>query len=194
MRSSRVGASATALASSARAIGDHRRVRADDVERLFDEHAQGLFAFLVYRTGDRALAEDLVADTFERVIRSRRRFNPLRGSEKQWIYAIAINLVRDHARRAVVQQRATERIAAEIPRDEAHSPLEAVDTREELRGALEVLNSDELDAISLRFGADLTLREVAQVLGQGESAVEGRVYRALGKLRERLSDRARDAP
>ncbi len=40
--------------------------------------------------------------------------------------------------------------------------------------------------IALRFGADLTLREVARVLKQGESAVEGRLYRALGKLRERL--------
>ncbi len=88
-------------------------MRTESVEQLFEEHAQPLFAFLVYRTGDRALAEDLVADTFERVLRSQHRFNPLRGSEKQWIYAIALNLVRDHARRATVERRATEQVAAQ---------------------------------------------------------------------------------
>jgi RNA polymerase sigma-70 factor (ECF subfamily) len=161
-------------------------VRTEVVERLFEEHAQQLFAFLVYRTGDRTLAEDLVADTFERVMRSRQRFNPLRGSEQQWIYAIALNLVRDHARRSAVERRATEQVAAETPRAAVQSQLDTVDTRDELQRALETLNEGERDVIALRFGADLTLREVAGVLKQGESATEGRLYRALGKLRERL--------
>jgi DNA-directed RNA polymerase specialized sigma24 family protein len=42
-----------------------------DLDRLFDEHAEPLLKFLIYRTGDRALAEDLVADTFERALRKR---------------------------------------------------------------------------------------------------------------------------
>ena len=48
-------------------------------------------------------------------------------------------------------------------------------------------------ALALRFGADLKLRDVAGVLGEGESAVEGRIYRALGKLRENLSTDAADS-
>src|ERR1022692_2344562 len=81
-------------------------------ERLFETHAEPLFAFLVYRTGDRQLAEDLVADTFERVLRARTRFDPRRGSEKNWVYAIALNLVRDHARRQTVVINALERVGA----------------------------------------------------------------------------------
>src|SRR3954467_1815814 len=50
-------------------------MRDDDFERLYAAEAQGLFGFLVYRTGDRALAEDLLADSFERALRSRRRFD-----------------------------------------------------------------------------------------------------------------------
>ena len=51
-------------------------MRDDDFERLYAAEAQGLFGFLVYRTGDRALAEDLLADTFERALRSRKHGNP----------------------------------------------------------------------------------------------------------------------
>ena len=50
-----------------------------EFERLYSAHAQGLFGFLAYRTGDGALAEDLLADTFERVMRARRRFDPRRA-------------------------------------------------------------------------------------------------------------------
>lgn len=60
-------------------------MRDRDLERLFDEHAQPLFGFLAYRTADRALAEDLVADTFERALRARRGFDRRKASEKTWV-------------------------------------------------------------------------------------------------------------
>jgi Sigma-70 region 2 len=53
-----------------------RLMRDDRFEQLYTEHAQGLFGFLSYRTGDHVLAEDLLADTFERALRARRRFDP----------------------------------------------------------------------------------------------------------------------
>ena len=55
------------------------QMRDDEFERLYEAEAQGLFGFLAYRTGDRALAEDLLADTFERALRSRQRFDRRRG-------------------------------------------------------------------------------------------------------------------
>jgi DNA-directed RNA polymerase specialized sigma24 family protein len=61
-------------------------VRIDQFERLYEEHAQGVFGFLVFRTGDAALAEGLVADIFEQVLAARR---PRRAGEKTWIYATA---------------------------------------------------------------------------------------------------------
>lgn len=63
-------------------IGDHPSMRAEDFDRLYSEHGQALFGFLVYRRGDRVLAEDLVADTFERVLRTRARFDRRKGKEK----------------------------------------------------------------------------------------------------------------
>src|SRR6266576_3709004 len=86
-------------------------MRPEQFERLYEEHAQPLFGFLVYRTGDRALAEDLLADAFERALRARRRFDPRKASEKTWLYAIALNCLRDHARRRGSEARAIARVA-----------------------------------------------------------------------------------
>jgi RNA polymerase sigma factor (sigma-70 family) len=160
------------------------QVRDDDFERLYATHAEALLGFLVYRTGDRTLAEDVVADTFERILRTRVRFDPRKSSEKTWIYTIAVNLLRDRARRQAVESQALERTAA--PVGAGAGPLEAVEDRDELRRALDGLSPEEREAVALRYGADLTLPEVAKVLGEKKATVHGRVYRALQKMRDEL--------
>src|SRR5919202_4729111 len=95
-------------------------MRDRDFERLYADEAAGLFSFLAYRTGDRAQAEDLLADAFERALRARRRFDLKRGSAKTWLYAIALNLVRDHARRRGAEARALARAGA--PGESADDP------------------------------------------------------------------------
>src|SRR4051794_36058083 len=159
-------------------------MRTDEFERLYADEAQGLLAFLVYRTGDRGLAEDLLADAFERVLRSG-RFDRRRGTPKAWLYTIALNLVRDQARRAAAERRAYERTGA--PPDAAEDArLDQLAHRDTLSAALASLADEEREAVALRFGADLTVPEIAGVLGEPLTTVEGRVYRALRKLRDRM--------
>ncbi|HMH46462.1 MAG TPA: RNA polymerase sigma factor [Solirubrobacteraceae bacterium] len=86
-------------------------LRDEVFERLYAEHAQALYGFLSYRTGDRVLAEDLLADTFERALRARGRFDRRKASEKTWLYAIALNLLRDQVRRRGSESKALERVA-----------------------------------------------------------------------------------
>jgi len=160
-------------------------MRDPDFERLYEREAGALFGFLAYRTGDRALAEDLLADTFERALRARRGFDRRRGTERNWLYAIALNLLRDHARRAATEGRAVDRITTGAPVS-TDSAEEAVGRRDELQRAMAGLAEEEREAIALRFGAELSLPEMAGVLGLPLTTVEGRVYRALRKLRERL--------
>jgi len=160
-------------------------MRHQDFERIYAEHAPGLLAFLVYRTGDRALAEDLMADSFERVLRARRRFDPRRGTEKSWIYAIALNCLRDSARRRATEARALEQVRAD-PGPPGDALVEGVGDHDELVRALMRLSEEEREALALRFGADLTLAEIARATGERQTTVEGRVYRGLGKLRDLL--------
>jgi RNA polymerase sigma factor (sigma-70 family) len=160
-------------------------MRDEDFERLYTEHAQGLFGFLAYRIGDRTLAEDLLADTFERALRARLRFDRRRGSEKAWLYSIALNLVRDDRRRRRAEGRALERVGAS---EGGHldPALEAVEHRSEVGRALTSLSEEEREAISLRFGGDLSVPEIAKLMREPLTTVEGRVYRALRKLRNEL--------
>jgi RNA polymerase sigma-70 factor, ECF subfamily len=159
-----------------------------DFERLYDEHAEALLAFLAMRTGDRPLAEDLLADTFERVLRKRRTFDPRRGSEKGWLYAIALNLLRDHARRSEAERRAIERAGSEEPAGGASPGLAAVEDRDQVGRALGSLNAKEREAVALRYGADLTMPEIAELVAEPLTTVEGRVYGALRKLRAQLEE------
>jgi len=161
-------------------------MRSEDFERLYGEHAHPLLGFLVQRTGDRALAEDLLADTFEKVLRARRGFDRRRGSEKTWLYSIALNLVRDQSRRRAAEGRALERTAGGEGASDGRRGLEEVDDRDLVGRALDVLSTDEREAVALRFGADLSMPEVARVTGERLTTVEGRVYGALRKLRGEL--------
>jgi RNA polymerase sigma factor (sigma-70 family) len=160
-------------------------MRDDDFERLYAEHAGPLFSFLALRTGDRALAQDLLADTFERVLLARRRFDRRKGTEKAWIYSIALNRLRDHLRRASTEKRAVERAGQEAGAA-AGDPLDRLERSEFVAAAMARLGAEEREALALRYGADLTVPEVAKVLGQPLTTVEGRIYRALRQLRAEL--------
>ena len=161
-------------------------MRRADFEQLYEAQARPLLNFLHYRTGDRDLAEDLLADTFERVLRAQHRFNARRGSEKTWLYTIALNVLRDHLRHAEVGQRALAQVAASRPAHEGQEALEAAEERDAVHRALTVLSLEERETIALRYGADLTVDEIARVTREKPSTIHGRVYRSLRKLKERL--------
>jgi RNA polymerase sigma-70 factor (ECF subfamily) len=163
-----------------------RPMRDDRFEQLYAEHAEALFGFLSYRTGDRVLAEDLLADTFERALRARRRFDSRKASEKTWLYAIALNCLRDHARRRATEGRALQRMTSR-PGPGSTGEMEEVSDRDLINRNLALLSEEEREAIALRFGADLTVPEIAKLTGERLTTVEGRVYRALRKLREEMA-------
>jgi RNA polymerase sigma-70 factor, ECF subfamily len=163
-------------------------VREVDFERLYAEHARPLLTFLAYRTGDRGLAEDLLADTFERVLTARRPFDPRKASEKTWLYTIALNLLRDHARRTAAHDRAVDRVLAGTQVPSAVSSFDAVGDRDAVHRAMECLTEEEREVVALRYGAELTVPEIARLTAQKLTTVESRLYRALRKLKPELSD------
>jgi RNA polymerase sigma-70 factor, ECF subfamily len=138
-----------------------RFMREADFERLYDEHAQGLFGFLVYRCGDRALAEDILAETFERAYRAHTRFERRRASERTWLYTIALNRLRDHGRRRGAEGRAIARVAAEMAGGHPDAAFAGVDQHDELVRCLRLLSDEEREAVTLRFAGALSLKEIA---------------------------------
>ena len=160
-------------------------MRDDDFERLYAAEAQGLFGFLAYRTGDRGLAEDLLADTFERALRSRQRYDRRRGSAQD----VALRDRAEPPARPRPPLGGGRAVPWSGPGRRRPAPTRSTPSRPATRCSARWPRwPEEREAIALRFGADLTVPEIAEVLGEPLTTVEGRVYRALRKLRRTSCD------
>ena len=161
----------------------------DSFERLYEDHAADLLGYLVYRTGgDVTLAEDILADTFERVLTARRSFVRREASERTWLYTIAMNRLRDLARRSGAEARALEHVHA-LGRG---GPRRRSGTRDR-RAARS--HPPSAPAVARRRAEKRSRcataptsrwREMAQVKGVRQTTMEGRVYRGLRRLRDEL--------
>ncbi len=148
-----------------------------------EEHLDDVYAYLVYLTRDRSLAEDLAADTFEKALRLWKRFDPARASARTWLCQIARTTALDWFRAEERRQRREQRAAAPEQLDavfvEGLSP--------ELETALAALSAGEREVIALRILLDLDGEETARVLGISPTAVSTRLSRALNKLEEKVT-------
>jgi RNA polymerase sigma-70 factor (ECF subfamily) len=159
-----------------------------------EEHLDAVYAFLLYLTGDRAVAEDLTSETFERALGRWRRFDPRRGTAKTWLCQIARSTALDHFRSESRRRRREETFAA------AHDVLasDAVfgeGLSPELESALRSLSPGEREVIALRVICDLDGDTAAHVLGISRTACSTRLSRALSKLKEnwgKLEEKVRD--
>lgn len=151
--------------------------------RVYEDHVWHVFGFLAYRVRDRHAVEDLTQATFERALRAWSRFDPRRGSARTWLFAIARNVLIDHHRRARADIEAPlpERLTDSIP-----GPEERLDGAPELLDALNQLSDRDREVLALRFGADLTGPEIAELLGLSLANVQQIVSRSLRRLREIL--------
>jgi RNA polymerase sigma-70 factor (ECF subfamily) len=159
------------------------------LDRLYREEAPGLERFLGHRTADAALAEDLVAETFVRAARSWHLYDDRRASAKTWLYAIALNCARADRRRVEAERAALARLP--IAADPGASLDDEVARRVDLAGLIRTLSKDEREALALRYGSDLPMREVARRTGTSLTTADGRVHRALRKLRLAYESEAR---
>src|SRR5215207_7093987 len=114
-----------------------------DLTQLFEQHYESLVRMLYRRTGDRDRAEDLAQETFARAVAAPPN-NP-----RPWLFAVALNLVREDGRRSVRQGRRLQLLRAEAV-DESPAPDEEMDRRDgaaAVRSALARLNERDREAL-----------------------------------------------
>jgi RNA polymerase sigma-70 factor (ECF subfamily) len=151
-----------------------------------ESHLDDVYAYLVYLTGDRAAAEDLAAETFEKGLRLWPRFDPARGSVRTWLCQIARSTALDWFR-AERRRRGRENVyalrAVERPREDPFGEGLAP----ELERALATLSAGEREVIALRVLLELDGRTAARVLGISETACSTRLSRALARLEREVT-------
>jgi RNA polymerase sigma-70 factor, ECF subfamily len=139
-----------------------------------------VYAYAAYRLGDGPDAEDVTSETMERAIRYRSSYDPSRGEPVMWLLGIA--------RRYFEEQRAGLATGAELPETPAPGVLEDdVVRRLELADAVSSLPGRDRDLVALRYGSDLTARQIGELLGLGTNAVEVALHHALGRLRDSMA-------
>jgi RNA polymerase sigma-70 factor (ECF subfamily) len=165
-------------------------------ETLMHRHRTPIHAFLRRHLGDRARAEDLLQETFLRVVKGAAAWEP-RAAVRTWLFAIARNLAADEARRRVFRDAdpldaapdgevpRAERIAGEgrAPDDAAGDAL----VRPRLEAALAALPAEQREVFLLREHAGLSFPEIAEATGANENTVKSRLRYALVALRDRLA-------
>jgi RNA polymerase sigma-70 factor (ECF subfamily) len=166
------------------------------LDRLMERHAQRLYHYLLRLLQSEAEAEELAQETFVRVFRYADRFDPAH-SFASWLYTIATNLVRDHARDHTRHPKVSleaERTAdgaslREVLPGRGPSPADEADHRERARAvhqAVDALPDDLRIAFVLAEYEGQSYAEIAAITGGTPKAVEMRLYRARQSLRQSL--------
>ena len=146
-----------------------------------------VYAYVAYRIGDGPDAEDVTSETFERAFRYRSSFDARKGEPIAWLVGIARHCIDDEraARRPEPSDELEEHATGDV---EGETVL-----RLELRAAVLKLSPRERDLVALRYGADLKVRQIAELQGAKTNAIEVALHRALGRLRSHLEDES-EAP
>jgi RNA polymerase sigma factor (sigma-70 family) len=168
----------------------------DALTKLYVLYAKQLHRYLARRL-DTATADDLVAETFLQAWRERHRYRPDRGTARAWLYGIATNLLRNHARSEVRGLRALAKehgraVSSEPPDTVAAARIDASSRIHDLAEALASLRPEERDVLMLVALAELSPAEAAQALGIQDITARTRLHRARQALRRSAS--AEEAP
>jgi RNA polymerase sigma-70 factor (ECF subfamily) len=156
---------------------------------LYHDYFPKVFAYVYGRVQDKEISLDIVSDVFEKAYM---KMKSLRSPESfgSWLFTIARNEVSSHWRKEKPAQRAAQEAAWE---NELHhqpkNPEETLLHKEKLASLsalVKQLPKREQEIIALKFDAELTNREIANVLSTSEVNVRVTIFRALRKLRERM--------
>jgi RNA polymerase sigma-70 factor (ECF subfamily) len=167
------------------AFGDEERLVAEaqrDPRRfgvLYERNFDLVYAFVARRVPSRLEAEDVTATVFYKALANLGGFEWRGVPFAAWLVRIAANEISDLRRRAPTAT------PAEVP---VEVDFEAAECRASLFAEVRALPVDQRRVVSMRFGEDRSISEVAALMGRSEGAVKQLQFRALRALRERIGD------
>ncbi|OGR77100.1 MAG: hypothetical protein A2X32_07415 [Elusimicrobia bacterium GWC2_64_44] len=156
-------------------------------EELYDKYFQRVYNYIRYRVLARDAADDLVSAVFEKVLDKFDAYDPDKPVEP-WLFAIARNTLNDYYRRRAVRGGLSidgfeERLASG---ESVERSAEQSEANARLLAAMGGLSEAERELIAMKYALNLSGREMAEQTGLTESNVGVTLFRALGKLRDRL--------
>lgn len=162
-----------------------------DWDAIYTSEVSHVYNYFLYKVGDQNAAQDLTAATFERAWKVRSKYKPLAATPSAWVFGIAKNVLREHYRG---QKRKDFLFTDEINSDakaedeEVEKKFQSREESQRLRLVLNALPNREKDLIALKYGAELTNREIARITGISEGNVGNILFRTIKKIRNQMEE------
>jgi RNA polymerase sigma-70 factor (ECF subfamily) len=168
----------------------------DAFAQLYDRYYPKIFGYVLRRTANLEVAQDITSETFFNALRKLWQFRWRNVSFSSWLYKIATNEVNQYFRKAEykksasleeLQEQGFEPISSHNPESEL---IEAQEKLKQHQDFLEIqvkivrLPAKYQEVITLRFFEQKQIKEIAEILGKKEGTVKSLLHRAVEKLRE----------
>jgi len=154
---------------------------------LYDEYFDKIYRYMVFKIGDQTEAEDLTQQVFIKALQSISSFRWKGIPFSAWLFRIAHNQMVDYLRKK--KKYATAPLNDSLAGSDI-DPQQAVERKqdiEQLLSATKQLTDAQREVISLRFAGELSIAQVARIMGKNEGAVKALQHSAIVALRKTLS-------
>jgi RNA polymerase sigma-70 factor (ECF subfamily) len=156
--------------------------------KLYGKYVDVVYRYVLFRVGDRELAEDVTSETFLRALRRITSVTYQGRDVGAWLVTIARNLVLDHVKSSRFR---LEVVKAEVDDDSTvqagpEQQVMAKITSAELLKCVEQLGDDQRECIALRFLQGLSVAETAELMHRNEGAIKALQHRAVRRLAQLL--------
>jgi RNA polymerase sigma-70 factor (ECF subfamily) len=152
--------------------------------RLYDQYVQPVYRYLYSRIGDIHAAEDVTSQTFMAAYEALPKYRE-RGQFSAWLFRIARSKMNDHFRKNRYEI-GLDAAGEMLEREDSLGALIRAEELSKIRFLIKNLNEEEQDLIRLRYVAELSFAEIADLLGKREDAVKKSVYRLLERLKGQM--------
>lgn len=163
-----------------------------DWPAIIAEHERWLRAILYARLRNSEDVEDAFQETFAAAITGSDKLRDL-DRVGPWLYQIAVRQALQLRRKSGRQQQKIERFAQEAPAADERDPLVwllADERQQQVRDALAELPQRDAEILLLKYIDNWNYQQIADRIGASHSAVEARLHRARGRLRDKLRVRS----
>lgn len=157
------------------------------IESLYELHVDKIYKYVLFRVGHQSDAEDITGEVFVKMVEHLPRYQWRNVPFQAWLYMIAKNQIISHYRRSSSRpSRPIDDLDFADPQSAPDLLVEQHLTVNEVYQAAQKLPEAQRRVIELRFGADLSVRETAQMLNKTENNVKVLQHKALQKLQKLL--------
>lgn len=162
-------------------LAEQAKTDEEAFSKLYEKYLPQIFGYVARRLGNRAEAEDLVSNIFLRVLENIKSFNPAKSNFKSWLYTITTRMMIDYFRtHSNKKSEAIEK--AEMFTDPAGNPREKAEQAEDRAKVHEVIKKlpeRHQKVILLKYFSDLSIEDIAEILGVTKNNASVIIHRAL---------------